>query len=151
LWGFFCFVLCGFVLFWFFQSVYPLMRQPQNYFWSTISRTGGWGMNTKIIKTETLLHWTWRFFLIYIFFIYLYLYLFIYLFLIFLYFLFSILCLSNAFSSYSWLVHCLSLFISLKLFCLFLCFIFSTCLFVFPFSFNFFAFHLLSLFHYKYH
>jgi hypothetical protein len=64
----------------------------------------------------------------------------------------SSLCLSNAFSAYGWLVHCLSLFISLKLF-LFVslfCF-FSTCLFVFPFSFNFFAFHLLSPFHSKYH
>jgi hypothetical protein len=32
------------------------MRQKQNYFWDTISRIGGWGINTKIIKTETLLH-----------------------------------------------------------------------------------------------
>jgi hypothetical protein len=34
----------------------PLMRQQHNYFWDTISRIGHWGNNTKIIKTETLLH-----------------------------------------------------------------------------------------------
>jgi hypothetical protein len=33
-----------------------LMRQWQNYFWDSISRIGGWGINTQIIKTETLLH-----------------------------------------------------------------------------------------------
>jgi hypothetical protein len=51
LWVFF-FVLCCFVLSYFS----PLMRQLQNNIWGTISRTGGWGTNTKIIKTESLLH-----------------------------------------------------------------------------------------------
>jgi hypothetical protein len=32
------------------------MRQWQNYFREIISRIGGWGTNTKIIKTETVLH-----------------------------------------------------------------------------------------------
>jgi hypothetical protein len=40
-------------LVWVFSS---LKRQWQNYFWDTISRTGGWGTNSKIIKTERLLH-----------------------------------------------------------------------------------------------
>jgi hypothetical protein len=31
------------------------MRQLQKNIWDTISRIGGWGMNTKIIKTEILL------------------------------------------------------------------------------------------------
>jgi hypothetical protein len=76
---------------------------------------------------------------------------FIYLFFLFLFF-FNSLCLSNAFSAYSWLVHCLSLLISLKTFCLFLGYVlFSTCLSAFPSSFNFFPFHLLSPFHSKYH
>jgi hypothetical protein len=107
--GFF-FVLCYFVLFglvWFFS---PLMTQWQNYFWDTISRIGGWGTNTKIIKTETLLNLNLEIFFQ------------------------SSLCLSNACSAYCWLVHYLYLFISLKLFCLFLCFVFYTCLFVFLFS-----------------
>jgi hypothetical protein len=47
---FFLFVCFGFGFF------SPLMRQWLNYFWDTISRIGGWGTNTKIIKTETLLH-----------------------------------------------------------------------------------------------
>jgi hypothetical protein len=42
----------GFVLFF----VTPLMRQLQNNIWGTISRTGVWGMSTKIIKTEISLH-----------------------------------------------------------------------------------------------
>jgi hypothetical protein len=65
----FCFVLCSFVLFYFS----PLMRQLQNNIWDTISRTGGWGTNTKIIKTETSLHLNleiFNFFFIYLFFIF---------------------------------------------------------------------------------
>jgi hypothetical protein len=95
------------------------MRQWQNYVWDTISRIGGWGTNTKIIKTETLLHLNLEIFIF--FFIYLFIY----------FYFESSLCLSDAFSAYSLLVHCLSLFISLKLFCL-LCF-FLLVYFFFPF------------------
>jgi hypothetical protein len=121
----------------------------------------------KLLRLKLHCIWTWRGFFYFLFFILFYFILFIYIFLLsFTYFLFlffsfvlfifywqSSLCLSNAFSAYDWLVHCLSLFISLKLFCLFLCFVFflSTWLFVFPFSFNFFAFHSLSPSHSKYH
>jgi hypothetical protein len=49
---FFFLILCSFILF----SVTPLMRQLQNNIWGTITRNGGWGTNTKIIKTETSLH-----------------------------------------------------------------------------------------------
>jgi hypothetical protein len=70
-----------FVVFYLFGLVFsPLMRQPQYYFWDTISRIAGWGTNTKIIKTETLLHLNLKIFK----------FLFIYLF----YFIFSILSLS---------------------------------------------------------
>jgi hypothetical protein len=138
LWIFFL-VLCSFVLFY----VTPLMRQLQNNISGTISRIGGWGMNTKIIKTETSLHLNLEgFFFIFYFILYIYFFLsftyflFSFLSLFFLFFIFNPLCLSNAFSAYSRLVHWLSLFISLKLLLFF-----STWLFVFPFSFNFFAFH----------
>jgi hypothetical protein len=126
LWVFF-FILCCFVFFSFFSH---LMRQWQNYFWDTISRIGGWGTNTKIIKTETLLHLNLEIYLFYFIFQ-------------------SSLCLSNACLAYCWLVHYRSLFISLKLFCLFV--LVFTCLFVFPFYFTFFASPLLSPFHSKYH
>jgi hypothetical protein len=107
------FVLCCFVLFF-----SPLMRQWQNYFWDTISRTGGWGTITKIIKIETLLHLNLEIFFRLFIFIFYY------------YFFQSSLCLSNACSAYCWLVHYLSLFISLKLFvCLFVL-LFSTCFFI---------------------
>jgi hypothetical protein len=72
----FCAVLFCFFFVLFFS---PLMRQWQNYVWDIISRIGGWGMNTKIIKTETLLHLNLEiFFNIYLknfFFIYFYFYL----------------------------------------------------------------------------
>jgi hypothetical protein len=59
--------LCSFVLFYFF----PLMRQLQNNIWGTISRIGGWGMNIKIITTETSLHLNLEIFLkFYLFIIY---------------------------------------------------------------------------------
>jgi hypothetical protein len=75
------------------------MRRWQNYFWDTISRIEGYGTNTKIIKTETLLHFNLEiFFHLFIF-----------------YFFQSSLCLSHACSAYSWLVHYLSLFIYFKL------------------------------------
>jgi hypothetical protein len=48
-----------FCLFCFWGFFSPLMRW-QNYFWDNISRIGGWGTNTIIIKTETLLHWNLR-------------------------------------------------------------------------------------------
>jgi hypothetical protein len=112
--GFF-FVLCGFVLFYFS----PLMRQLQNNIWGTISRIGGRGTNTKIIKTETLLHLNMEIFFFSFFFFYFE----------------SSLCLSNAFAAYGWLVHCLSLFISLELF-----------LFVSLFCFFFYLFICFSLF-----
>jgi hypothetical protein len=88
-------------------------------------------MDTKIIKTETSLHlnlegfflfsifhfilfdfilFIYFFSLIYLFFI------FILIFILFIFYIQSSLCLSNAFSAYGWLVHCLSLFTSLKLF-----------------------------------
>jgi hypothetical protein len=144
--------------------VSPLMRHLQNNIWGTVSRIGGWETDTKIIKTETSLHWNLEFFFsfyfvlfyfiyIYIFFFFhLLIFIFILIFILFIFYFQSSLCLSNAFSVYDWLVHCLSLFISLKFFGLSLCFVcFSTWLFVFPFSFNFFAFHPLSPFHSKYH
>jgi hypothetical protein len=144
------------------------MRQLQNKIWVTISRIGG--TDTKIIKTETSLHLNLEvfkkffYFLILFYFIlfYLYIYFFFHLlifkflfftliFILFIFYFQSSLCLANAFSAYSWLVHCLSLLISLKLF-LFLSFVFfSAWLFVFPFSFSFFAFHPLSPLHSKYH
>jgi hypothetical protein len=118
--------------------------------------------NTKFIKAENSLHLNLEVFFFYSSFcfilFYFYIFSFIYLFFIsILLFILSIfyfqssLWISNAFSAYTWLVHCLPLFISLKLFCLFLCFVFSTWLFVLPFSFNFFVFHPLSPFHSKYH
>jgi hypothetical protein len=120
------FFLCSFVLLY----VSPLMRQLQNKIWGTISRIGGWGTNTKIIKTETSLHLNLEVFIFYFVLLYFILYifsfiylLFLFLSLLFLFFIFNPLCFSNAFSVYSWLVHCLSLFISLKVF-LFLCFVF---------------------------
>jgi hypothetical protein len=144
--------LCGFVLFY----VTPLMRQLQNNIWDTVSRIGGWGMNTKIIKTETSVHLNlevcsfYILFYIYIhFFFHLHLYFYSYLTLF--YFLFSpSLCLSNAFSAYGWLVHYPCLYLWNFFVCFFVLF-FSTRLFVFPISFNSFAFHTLSPFHSKYH
>jgi hypothetical protein len=96
----------------------PIMRQWQNYFWDTISRIAVWDTNTKIIKTETLLHLNIKIFL-YIFF-------------------FSILWLSNVCSAYGWLVHYLSLFISLK-------FLFVHLFWVFLFVHLFFPLSLTSL------
>jgi hypothetical protein len=111
------------------------MRQPQNYFWDTICRIGGWQTNTKIIKTETLLHLNLEIFL-YILFIYLFFPLFFLLFFIFLIFYFqSSLCLSNACSAYCSLVHYFSLFISLKLFSLFCFFLLVYLFFPFPLTF----------------
>jgi hypothetical protein len=40
----------------FFFSLSPLMRQWQNYYSDTNTRTGCWRTSTKSIKTETLLH-----------------------------------------------------------------------------------------------
>jgi hypothetical protein len=92
--------LCGV---WFGLVFFPLWW---DYFWDTISRIGGWGTNTKIIKTETLLHLNLE--------IYFYFYF---------YFIFqSSLYLSKACLAYCCLVHYLSLFISLKL-CFFVCFV----------------------------
>jgi hypothetical protein len=107
----FFFVLCGFGLFYFS----PLMRELQKNIWGTISKIGGWGTNTKIA------------FELGVFFIFYFFYIYVFSFISFSFFIFyfqSSLCLSNAFSAYGWIVHCLSLFISLKLFCLFLCFVF---------------------------
>jgi hypothetical protein len=84
LWVFF-FILCCFVFFSFFSH---LMRQWQNYFWDTISRIGGWGTNTKIIKTETLLHLNLEIYF-YTFFSFIY-----FLFLLFLVFIFNLLSVS---------------------------------------------------------
>jgi hypothetical protein len=71
--GFFCFVLFGFILFCLVFS--PLMSQWQNYFWDTISRTGGWGTDIKIIKTETLLHLNLEIFFSFIYFYFYFLFL----------------------------------------------------------------------------
>jgi hypothetical protein len=74
-----------FVLFlWFFFST--LVRKWQNYFWDTISRIGGGGTNTKIIKTETLLHLNLEIFFLFFYFIYLFIYSFTYLFFIYSFF-----------------------------------------------------------------
>jgi hypothetical protein len=79
------FVLFCAVLFYF---IFPLWWD--NYtIWGTISRTGGWGTNTKIIRTETLLHLNLEIF----FYIYFFLIIYFFLFLFF-NFLFSILSLS---------------------------------------------------------
>jgi hypothetical protein len=116
--GFFCFVSFGFFP--------PLMRKQQNYFWDTISRIGGWGTNTKISKTETVLHLNLEDFFLF----------------------WSSLYLSHACLAYCWLVHYLSLFISLTLF---FCFVFLLVYLFLPFFFTFFPFPLLSPFHSKYH
>jgi hypothetical protein len=119
----FCVCVYSFVLLY----VSPLLRQLQNNIWGTISRTAGWEMNTKIIKTEISLHlnlegFFFLFFILFYFILFIYffsftyfLFLFLSLFLSFFYFQ-SSLCLSNAFSAYGWLVNCLSLFTSLKRF-----------------------------------
>jgi hypothetical protein len=110
--GTFCGVLVfgGFFFFFFFFCFFsPFFGKLQKQLWD-------WGTNTKIIKTETLLHLNLEFILFY----------FILLF-------HSYLCLSNACLAYCWLVHYLSLFISLKLFCLFVLVFFFT-YFVSPFS-----------------
>jgi hypothetical protein len=79
-----------------------LMRQWQNFFPDTNTRTGGWRTNTKTIKTETLLHLNLGIF-----------------------FFFSVLlsyfCLSNACIAHHWLVHYLSLFNTLALLCVCVC------------------------------
>jgi hypothetical protein len=55
------------------------MRQLLNNIWGTISRIGGWGMNNKIIKIETLLHLNLEVFIyFYLFILYLYFYIFIF-------------------------------------------------------------------------
>jgi hypothetical protein len=101
-------------LFWFGLVFFsPLMRQWQNY-WDTISRIGAWGTNTKIIKTETSLHFNLEIFLFFL--------------ILFTFLSQSSLCLSNICSAYCWLVHYLSLFISLKPFdSLFVCFYLFIC------------------------
>jgi hypothetical protein len=108
----FCFVLFCFY-FWviFFCFFSPLMRQQQNLFSDTNTRTGGWSTNTKIIKSETLLHLNLGIFLL----------------------LLSSLCLSNACWVHHWLVHYLLLFISLALY-LCVCVCVCVCLFGFFFS-----------------
>jgi hypothetical protein len=72
--------------------VSPLMRQQQNFFPDTNTRTGRWRTNTKIIKTETLLHLNLRIF----------------------FFFFSVLLsslgLSNSCVAHHWLVHYLSVY-----------------------------------------
>jgi hypothetical protein len=74
--------LCSFVLFYFSS----LKRQLQNNICGTISRVGGWGTNTKIIKTEILLHLNLEIY-IYIY-IYIYFHLFVFYFYYIFYFLF---------------------------------------------------------------
>jgi hypothetical protein len=54
--GTLCGLLFCFVLFCFVLVFFPFDETRQNYFWDTISRVGGWGTYTKIMKTETLLH-----------------------------------------------------------------------------------------------
>jgi hypothetical protein len=112
---FVCFLfLWGFVL----RYVSPLMRQLQNNIWGPISRIADWGMNTKIIKTEISLHLNLEVFLfvcfilfyflyIYFFLSFTYFFIFILTFTLFIFYFQSSLCLSNAFSAYGWLVHCL--------------------------------------------
>jgi hypothetical protein len=114
------------------------MRQLQNNIWGTITRNGGWGTNTKIIKTETSLHLKLEDFFIYTFSLIYLLFIFILIYILFIFYFQSSLCLSNAFSAYSWLVHCLSLFISLKLFLF-------VSLFFFLLDYLFFPFPLTSL------
>jgi hypothetical protein len=73
----------------------PLMRQQKNCFPDINTRTGGWRNNTKIIRTETLVHLNLGIFFFSV--------------------LLSSLCPSNACIAQRWLVYYLSLFISLAL------------------------------------
>jgi hypothetical protein len=133
LWDFFCFVLFCFVFFPFDKTMTELLLRHHLQNWRLRDET-------KIIKTETLLHLNLEIFFFHFFYLYIY----------FFYFQ-SSLCLSNACSAYCWLVYYLSLFISLKPFCCFFVLVFLlVCLFVFLFFFNLFAFHFLSPFHSKY-
>jgi hypothetical protein len=50
----FLFFVCLFALF--YSPLRQRQRQRQNFFPDTNTRTRGWRINTKIIKTETLLH-----------------------------------------------------------------------------------------------
>jgi hypothetical protein len=109
-WAFF-FFFCSFVLLY----ASSLMRQLQNNIWGTISRIRGWGMNTKIIKTEISLHLNLGVFIFYFalfyfinvcfFLSFTYFLIFILIFTLFIFYFQSSLCLSNAFSAYGWLVH----------------------------------------------
>jgi hypothetical protein len=115
------FVLCDFVLFCFS----PLMRQIN--IWGTISWIGGWGMNTKWLRLKFYCIWTWKY--LYIFFFHNFYFDFYF----FTFYFQPSLCLSNAFSAYGWLVHCLYLFISLKLFLFVSLFCFFYLFICFPF------------------
>jgi hypothetical protein len=64
------------------------MRQLQNNIWGTISRIRGWGMNTKIIKTETLLHLNLEILFIYLYY-FIYIYFFSFICFLFLFYLFN--------------------------------------------------------------
>jgi hypothetical protein len=141
--GFFCAVL--------FYFMCPLWWD--NYKTTSEAQSPGLEaeMDTKIIKTETSLHLNLEvYFLFSIFhfvlfyFIYIYIFFFhllIFLFLFISFYFQSSLRLSNAFSAYDWLVHCLSLFISLKLFS----FVPLFCFFFFLLHYLFFPFPLTSL------
>jgi hypothetical protein len=91
----------------------PLVRQWQNFIVDTNTRTWGWRTNSKIIKTENLLHLNLGIF--------------------FLFFsvLLSLLCLCNACLVHHWLVHYLSLFISLALLFVCVCVCVCVCVLVF--------------------
>jgi hypothetical protein len=75
--------------------LFPLKKKLQNN-WGTISRIGGWGTITKIIKTETLLHLNLEILFIYLLFV-----LFYFMYFLFTYFLFLFLPLFFLFFSFN--------------------------------------------------
>jgi hypothetical protein len=130
------FFLCNFVLLY----ASRLMRQLQNNIWGTISRIGGWGTNTKIIKTENSFHlklevfifyFVLFYFILYIFFLS-FTYFFLFLSLLFLFFIFNPLSVSlmpfqlmvdyYAVSRYLYLWNFFCLFLCFVLFSTFICF-----------------------------
>jgi hypothetical protein len=139
LWVFYFFVLFCTVLFYF---IFPLWWD--NYRTKSEAPSPGLeaeGWTPKLLRLKLHCIWTWRFFLfnlfhilfyvLHIFFFHLLIF-YIYSYLHSFYFLFSILCLSNAYSAYSWLVQSLPPYIFESFFVSLFCFFLLVYLF-FPF------------------
>jgi hypothetical protein len=99
----------------FFYYVTPLMRKLQNNIWGTF---GGWGTNTKIIKSETSLHFNLEV-LFFFNFIYLFIFYFIVYFILFIYKHFFFHLLTFYFYSYLYSFYFLFSILSLSHWCLF--------------------------------